>query len=134
MVIELFAPLIISIIAGSGYEGAVLPLRIIAPLIFIIGIEQVLITQSLMPMGKDKAILINSILGAIVGVTMNIILVPRLASTGSAIVWFASEVTVMLSALYFFRKHGKTLKGFQYRNSREYAIYGKTVGIIDILG
>lgn len=111
VVIELFAPLIISIIAGSGYEGAVLPLRIIAPLIFIIGIEQVLITQSLMPMGKDKAILINSILGAIVGVTMNIILVPRLASTGSAIVWFASEVTVMLSALYFFRKAWKNIKG-----------------------
>ncbi len=62
-------------------------------------------------MGKDKAILINSILGAIVGVTMNIILVPRLASTGSAIVWFASEVTVMLSALYFFRKAWKNIKG-----------------------
>ena len=102
--IEVFAPLIIKIIAGSGYEGAILPLRIISPLVLIIGFEQILITQSLMPMGKDRAVLINSIIGAIVGITANLIFVPYLASTGSAIVWLLSEITVMLSAFYFFRK------------------------------
>ena len=102
--IEVFAPLIIKIIAGSGYEGAILPLRIISPLVLIIGFEQILITQSLMPMGKDRAVLINSIIGAIVGITANLIFVPYLASTGSAIVWLLSEIAVMLSAFYFFRK------------------------------
>ena len=102
--IEVFEPLIIKIIAGSGYEGAILPLRIISPLVLIIGFEQILITQSLMPMGKDRAVLINSIIGAIVGITANLIFVPYLASTGSAIVWLLSEIAVMLSAFYFFRK------------------------------
>lgn len=102
--IEVFAPLIIKIIAGSGYEGAILPLRIIAPLLLIIGFEQILITQSLMPMGKDRAVLINSIIGAIVGITANLIFVPYLASTGSAIVWLLSEIAVMLSAFYFFKR------------------------------
>ena len=102
--IEVFAPLIIKIIAGSGYEGAILPLRIISPLVLIIGLEQILITQSLMPMGKDRAVLINSIIGAIVGIVANLILVPHLASVGSAIVWLLSEIAVMLSAFYFFRK------------------------------
>lgn len=110
VVIELFAPQIINIIAGSGYEGAVLPLRIIAPLLFIIGLEQILIIQSLMPMGKDKAVLINSIWGAIVGIIANIILVPYLASVGSAIVWFISEIVVMYSAIYFFRKEWNNMK------------------------
>lgn len=108
--IELFAPQIIEIIAGKGYEGAVLPLRIIAPLILIIGLEQILITQSLMPMGKDKAILINSIFGAVVGVLANVIIVPHLASVGSAIVWLISEIVVMLSASYFFNKEWKRVK------------------------
>lgn len=108
--IELFAPQIIEIIAGKGYEGAVLPLRIIAPLILIIGLEQILITQSLMPMGKDKAILINSIFGAAVGVLANVIIVPHLASVGSAIVWLISEIVVMLSASYFFNKEWKRVK------------------------
>lgn len=102
--IELFAPMIIRIIAGEGYEGAILPLRIIAPLILIIGIEQILITQSLMPMGKDNAVLINSILGAVVGIAANLIIVPHLVSVGSAIVWLLSEITVMCSAIYFFRQ------------------------------
>lgn len=104
ILIEIFATQIIYLIAGNGYEGAVLPLRIIAPLILIIGIEQILITQSLMPMGKDKVVLINSILGACVGLFANFILVPYFASIGSAIVWIMSELTVMISAAYFYRK------------------------------
>ena len=52
---------IIRLIAGEGYEGAVLPMRIVMPLIFIIGYEQILIIQTLMPLKKDKQILINSI-------------------------------------------------------------------------
>ena len=108
--IELFAPQIIEIIAGKGYEGAVLPLRIIAPLILIIGLEQILITQSLMPTGKEKGILITSIFGAAVGVLANVIIVPHLASVGSAIVWLISEIVVMLSASYFFNKEWKRVK------------------------
>lgn len=109
VIIELFAPVIIKVIAGLGYEGAILPLRIIAPLVLIIGLEQVLITQSLMPMGKDKAVLINSIIGAFVGIIGNIILVPYLESVGSAIVWLISEIVVMFSALYFFKKEWKKM-------------------------
>ena len=108
--IELFSPTIIQLIAGTGYEGAITPLRIIAPLILIIGLEQILITQSLMPMGKDKAILFNSVLGASVGLIMNIILVPYWASIGSAIVWVISEISVMLSAMFFFRRAWIELK------------------------
>lgn len=107
--IELFAPTIINVIAGPGYEGAVLPLRIIAPLVLIIGLEQIFITQSLMPMGKDKAVLINSIIGAFVGLSANLLFVPRLGSVGSAVVWLVSEVTVMLLAMYFFKKEWSKL-------------------------
>ena len=104
IIIEFFAPIIIQIIAGSGYDGAVLPLRIIAPLVLIIGLEQILITQSLMPMGKDKAVLMNSIIGAIIGIAANLILVPYLARIGSAIVWLLSEIAVMSSAIFFFKR------------------------------
>ena len=110
ILMEIFAPSIIKIIAGPDYGGAVLPLRIIAPLIYVIGIEQILITQSLMPMGKDKAVLMNSVYGAFVGIVANVALVPRLASVGSAVVWLISEVTVMSSAAYFFYKAWKGVK------------------------
>lgn len=98
---EFFAPQIIMILSGPGYEGAILPFRIILPLIFIIGTEQILIVQILTPMGKDKAVLINSIVGSIFGLVLNFIIVPRLGCTGSAIVWLCSEIAVFSSAFYF---------------------------------
>ena len=110
LLVEIFAPQIVYLIAGNGYQGAVMPLRIIAPLILVIGFEQILITQSLMPMGKDKAVLINSILGAIVGLVANVILVPKLAAIGSAIVWTISELVVMFSALFFFLREWSKIK------------------------
>jgi O-antigen/teichoic acid export membrane protein len=58
----IFAPEIVYLISGAGYEGAYLPARIIMPLILIIGYEQVLVIQILMPTKQDKAILTNSIL------------------------------------------------------------------------
>ena len=106
----LFAPLVIRIIAGPEFEGAILPLRIISPLIVIIGIEQIIIIQGLMPLKKDKAILINSIAGAVTGISLNLLLVPKLGATGASIAWFASECVVLTSAAIFFRKAMKEIK------------------------
>ncbi|MCC6288642.1 MAG: flippase [Chitinophagaceae bacterium] len=97
----IFAPQIIQIIAGAGYEGAILPMRIVMPLMLVIGYEQILVLQILMPMKKDSSILINSIIGAAVGVFLNIVLVPRYLSVGSAFTWVISEFVVLISAQYF---------------------------------
>ena len=95
---------IIRLIAGEGYEGAVLPMKIVMPLIFIIGYEQILIIQTLMPLKKDKQILINSIFGASVGVIANLVLVPIYKSVGASVVWVISEITVLSVAQLFVYK------------------------------
>lgn len=102
---EIFAPEIIFILSGFGYEGAIIPMRIILPLVFVIGTEQILIVQILTPMKKDKAILINSIVGSCMGVLLNLLLVPHLNSVGSALVWGCSELAVLTSALFFVVKY-----------------------------
>lgn len=99
-----YAPEIIYLISGDGYEGAIIPMRMVMPLVLIIGLEQILIVQLLMPLRNDKAILINSIIGATVGIIANIILAPIWAAKGSAIVWLLAEISVFLSASYFLRK------------------------------
>lgn len=101
---EIFAPEIITIIAGNGYEQAIPLLRIAMPLILIIGIEQILIIQLLMPLRADKMIFTNSLIGGSVGLIGNILLVGWLHSTGSVSVWSLSEFAVFLSAYYFVRK------------------------------
>jgi O-antigen/teichoic acid export membrane protein len=99
------APSIIRIISGSGYDGAITPMRIVMPLMIVIGYEQIVILQGLLPLQKDKALLINSILGSVVGLILNLILVPLYASIGSSVVWISSELAVLISAQYFFTRY-----------------------------
>lgn len=101
----LFAPQIIGILSGKGYEGAILPMRIVMPLMLIIGYEQILVIQALMPLKKDRAILVNSIIGALCGVFFNFMIVPIMQSIGSSIVWFVSECAVLASAQFFVTKY-----------------------------
>lgn len=115
------APEIIRLLAGVGYEGSILPFIIIMPLVFIIGYEQILAYQILMPLKKDNIILFNSAIGAIVGIVANIILVPSFGGIGSAFVWFFSEVSVLVVCQIWVTKllklafpYGKLFKNFVY--------------------
>ena len=97
----IYADQIVRIIAGPGYEQAVPCMRIIMPLLFVIGYEQIMVIQILMPLKRDADILKNSIVGASVGVLANLLIVSRLLSMGSAIVWCLSEIAVLIMAQYF---------------------------------
>lgn len=124
----LCAPEIILFIAGNGFEGAITPMRIVMPLVFIIGYEQVIIMQILMPLKKDNAILINSVCGAVVGILLNILLVNRLKAVGSAFVWVCSEMTVLLIAQYFVSKY--TNHRFPLKKIITYLLY--TIPVVGI--
>jgi O-antigen/teichoic acid export membrane protein len=99
-----YAKDIIFIISGEGYDGAILPMQICMSLIFVIGYEQILIVQGLLPLKQDKAVLYNSILGATVGVVGCLILIPMFKSVGASIVWLLSEVAVLILANYNINK------------------------------
>lgn len=107
IVIIALAPQVIQLIAGAEYGESVNLLRIAIPLILVIGLEQILITQLLIPMGKDNASFNSYLAGAIVGVAANLLLVPHLESLGSVIVWAVSELSVMLIALYYANREMK---------------------------
>ena len=117
----MYATTVIGIVAGNGYEGAILPLQIIMPLMLIIGYEQILVLQVLTPMNKDKAVLINSIAGAVVGVLLNILLVPIYGRIGSAMVWITSEVTVLVMAQIFVNRYIQL--SFPYKKYIQYIAY-----------
>ena len=92
-------PALLHLIVGDGFEGSYLPLRIITPLVLVIGIEQILVIQILMAMHKDGVVLRNSFIGAIVSLIFNVILTARFGAVGSAIVWVIAECTIMLVSM-----------------------------------
>lgn len=102
---ECFTEGIVSIVAGSGYEGAVLLMRVVMPAMLVVGLEQILIVQILMPSGADKQVLLNCVFGAACSVLLNLLFVSRLQGLGTSFIWVISEIAVMSSALYFVKKN-----------------------------
>lgn len=94
------APQIINILSGAEFYGAVLPMQIVMPLVFVVGTAQILAMQVLIPMKKDRIILNASFIGAIVSIISNIIFVGKLGAVGSAIVLLLCEFSV--TAYYIF--------------------------------
>lgn len=99
-----FAYDIILLLAGKEYLGAVAPMQIIMPLLIIIGIEQILVIQILMPLKKDKTIMWNSLFGGVLGVILNIVLVHYFKSIGSAVVWLFCETLILTLSLFYAKK------------------------------
>lgn len=112
-VCTVFASDIILVLSGEGYEGAFLPMRIIMPLVFIIGYEQILVLQILIPMKKDNAILINSTVGAVLGIVLNVILASNFQAVGSAIVWLSSELIILILSQYWVHHYLKLVFPWQ---------------------
>ncbi len=113
-----FASDIIRIISGSGFEGAAVPMIIVMPIIVVVGIEQLLIMQILMPLKHDREVMINTMYGAVAGIVLNVLLVPSLLCVGAAICWLTSELVVMSSAIYFIRKKTELVLPFSELKGR----------------
>ena len=98
-------PDLLHIVVGDGFEGAYLPLRIVTPLVLIIGIEQILVIQILMAAHNDNTVFRNSLIGAIVALLLNILITEDLGANGSAVVWVVVECVIMiLSAIAIYRR------------------------------
>ena len=99
----IFAKEGIFFLSGNAYEGSIVPMQVIMPTLFLIGITNILGIQILVPMGKEIIVLYSEIAGAIVDVLINALLIPKYASVGAAIGTLVAEVVVLIvqyAALY----------------------------------
>lgn len=117
----IMAPHVVNLISGTGYEGAVLPMRIIMPVIVIASLAQIWVLQILIPRKKDNVVLISASIGAIVGVVSNLLFVNKYGAVGSAVVLLLSETCGnIFSLVYVLKKqllifpHGLISKSIPY--------------------
>jgi O-antigen/teichoic acid export membrane protein len=90
---------IVRVISGAGYEGSIRPMRIVAPMLLVVGLDQILILQIMMPMKDDRRVFLNSAVGAGVGILLNLLLVRQMGAVGSAVVWICAELAVCIAAM-----------------------------------
>lgn len=101
----LFAREGIFFLSGEAYEGAIFPMQVIMPTLFLIGITNILGLQMLVPIGQEKIVLYSEIAGASVDLFLNLLLIPQLHSLGAAIGTLAAEMAVFLIQYAAVRKN-----------------------------
>lgn len=81
-------------LSGSAYSESIIPMQIITPTLLFIGLSNIMGIQILVPLGKEKAVLYSEMAGAIVDLIINLMLIPSMSSTGTAIGTLVAEVIV----------------------------------------
>lgn len=83
-------------LSGDTYGGSVLPMQILMPTLFFIGLTNIMGIQVMVPLGKEKWVLYSVTLGAIVDMLINAVLIPGMASSGAAIGTLIAEAAVLV--------------------------------------
>lgn len=91
---------IMMLLSGEHYLAAVPVMRIMNPIILIIGISNFIGMQLFMPLRKEKYTLYSVICGAIINFTLNMILIPKYQATGAAISTLCAETIVTMVQLF----------------------------------
>lgn len=93
----------IFLLCGSSYEKAVFPMQIIMPTVLFIGMSNVTGIQLLVPLRKEKTVLLSEIGGAVIDLIFNSLLIPKYGATGAAVGTTAAEVLVLVIQCFALR-------------------------------
>jgi O-antigen/teichoic acid export membrane protein len=89
---------------GPGYDKCSLLIRILSPLIVVIGLSNVFGLQFLIPSGNDKKFTIALLVGAVTNFILNIVLIKYWWSVGASIATIIAEIIVTFIMCFMCRK------------------------------
>lgn len=92
---------------GEGYDMVAPCMILLSPIIFIIGLSNVLGTQFLLPTNRMKEYTVSVSIGLVVNVICNTFLISKWGCLGAAIATVLAETMVTLVQFYFVRKDFK---------------------------
>lgn len=94
----------IDLLAGRGYDKAVIPMRILMFTVILIGLSSLTGMQILIPSNRENCTTISTMAGAAVNLAVNAVAIPHYAASGAAAGTVAAEVTVLAVQMVFVRK------------------------------
>ncbi len=100
----LFATNGIHFLSGKQFDGAILPMQIILPTIFLIGLTNVIGIQVLVPLGKEKEVFYSVAGGGVIDLAACLLLIPEYAVVGAAVSNLLAELTVFMLQIYYVSK------------------------------
>lgn len=113
-------PQFVSWFLGPGYEPVEPLMMIISSILIFISLSSVLGVQYLLPANRVNEVTISIVSGALLNLTLNFILIPKIAALGAVIATISAEFIVMAIQAYFLRielnlvDYGKSLMKYAF--------------------
>lgn len=101
--ISVIANNFVPVFFGAGYDKVVVLIRIICPIILLMGVGNVVGTQYLLPTKRQKEYTISVTIGLIVNFILNYILITNFKSIGASIATVLSELVVIAVQLRYIK-------------------------------
>lgn len=98
------APDFMPMFLGEGYEKTVTITWVISPIILMIGLSNVIGIQYLLPTKRQNMLTVSVTSGAVINFILNLILIPRFHSIGSAVATLIAETAVTFVQFIFVRR------------------------------
>ena len=114
----LYAKAGVFLLSGEAFAASVLPMQVIMPTLLFIGMTNILGMQILVPLGREKAVLLSTAVGAVVDLILNALLIPPLGAVGAAIGTLVAEMAVWVVQCLLLRDLVKEI----YRSVRVWVI------------
>ena len=92
----LYARFGIMLLSGGYFEPSIVPMRIIMPTLVFIGVTNITGIQIMVPLGREKSVLLSEVVGLVINLIINAMLIPNMASTGAAIGTLVAEFSVLV--------------------------------------
>jgi len=92
----LYARETVLLLSGEEFLGAVPAMQIIMPTLLFIGITNLMGIEILIPLGREKSVLISVAAGAVCDLVLNLFLIPPHGAAGAALGTLAAEICVMI--------------------------------------
>lgn len=108
----LFARDSIVFITGEAFVGATLSMQLLMPTVFFNALNGMTGNQMLVPLGREKAVMLSVICGAVLDFVLNLLVIPRMGAAGAALSTLLAEFTVLVVQLFFLKDYlGKVIRG-----------------------
>ena len=106
----------ILLFSGAEYEAATPAMQLLMPTVFFIALSGLTGTQILVPLGREKAVMVSVICGAVVDFALNWVFIPKWGATGAAAATMIAEFLVLTVQLCFLKGTAlKVARGVKYR-------------------
>ena len=108
----MIAPVFVPLFLGEDFEGAILPLQIMAVVILVIGFNNLIGVQILAGMGYENVLFRSVLVGSCSNFILNLILIPFYGAIGASIASVVAETLILFVMIDFVYK--KTTLRFEH--------------------